>query len=267
MRRLGTLLLAILTWSLAAPAWAQTPAQRGRLIITVNDTTGGVLPTATVTLTGAEPSNRTAKLTPLQTTGAGIAIFDNLVPGQYLVSVEFPGFETLKPKAVRVRAGDNRDTVVLALARFEDTVTVGRDQQEAGSDRASTFGTLLTADQIGELSDDPAIMRQQLEDLAGPGMSIAVDSFEGGQLPNKSQIRSIRISRDQFAAESHYAGGTRIDIVTQPGAGEIRGGANTSFYTSALDGRNPLVNAAPPAQNRSGGVSLSGGLLKDRLSF
>jgi hypothetical protein len=267
MRRLGTLLLAILTWSLAAPAWAQTPAQRGRLIITVNDTTGGVLPTATVTLTGAEPSSRTAKLTPLQTTGAGIAIFDNLVPGQYLVSVEFPGFETLKPKAVRVRAGDNRDTVVLALARFEDTVTVGRDQQEAGSDRASTFGTLLTADQIGELSDDPAIMRQQLEDLAGPGMSIAVDSFEGGQLPNKSQIRSIRISRDQFAAESHYAGGTRIEIVTQPGSAELRGQASLPFQTSALDGKNPLVGATPAGHTRGGNIRLTGTLIKDRMSF
>jgi hypothetical protein len=258
-----------MAWCLAGAvtAFAQTPPQRGRLIVTVNDTTGGVLPTATVTLAGADASNRTTKLAPLQTTGAGVAIFDNLAPGQYLVSAEFPGFETLKPRPVRVRAGDNRETVVLALARLEDTVTVGRDQQEAGSDRASTFGTLLTPDQIGELSDDPAIMRQQLEDLAGPGMSISVDSFEGGQLPNKSQIRSIRISRDQFAAESHYAGGTRIEIVTQPGSAELRGNGGVPFYTSALDGKNPLVAATPEAYTRGGNIRLTGTLIKDRMSF
>ena len=163
---------------------------------------------------------------------------------------EFTGFETSPPREVRVRAGDNRLTIVLALARLKDEVVVGRDQQEAGSDRASTFGSMLTRDQIDQLSDDPAIVRQQLEDLAGPGCQILIDSFEGGQLPNKSQIRSIRISRDQFAAESHSAGGIRIEIVTQPGQGDIRGQARTNFYTSRMDGSNPLVNRAPPAQNR-----------------
>ena len=193
---------AVLFCLAVSPAAAQSQAQRGRLIVTVNDTTGGFLPTATVTLAGLETSTRTTPYKPLLTTDTGIAIFDNLVPGRYNVVAEFSGFEKSAPREVRVRSGDNRITVVLALAKFQDTVTVGRDQQEAGSDRASTFGTLLTRQQIEELSDDPVIMRQQLEDLAGPGMTISVDSFEGGQLPNKSQIRSIRISRDQFAADA-----------------------------------------------------------------
>jgi hypothetical protein len=259
------LLLAALAVGVVTDAEAQ--GSRGRLIVTVNDTTGGFLPTATVTLTGTEPATRAVTRTPLQTTTNGVAIFDNLAPGRYSAVAEFTGFETSRPSDVRVRAGDNRITITLALARLEDTVVVGRDQQEAGSDRASTFGTLLTREQIDELSDDPAILRQQLEDLAGPGMTIAVDSFEGGQLPNKSQIRSIRISRDQFAAESHSAGGIRIEIITQPGQGEIRGTVRTSYYTSATDGRNPLVDVAPPSANRNGGLNLSGGLIKDRLSF
>jgi hypothetical protein len=270
MKRLATILLALIAGSLApgvTPAIAQDRTPRGRLIVTVNDTTGGVLPTATVTLAGAEASNSAAKLAPLRTTTTGIAIFENLGPGRYTVFAEFSGFEKSAPRQVRVRAGDNRETIVLELARFEDSVTVGRDQQIAGSDRASTFGSVLSRDQIDELSDDPEILRQQLEDLAGPGMTILVDSFEGGQLPNKSQIRSVRISRDQFAAETHSAGGIRIEIITQPGAGDIRGNARTNFYTSALDGRNPLVDAVPPSQNRNGGVNLSGGLLKDRMSF
>ena len=218
-------------------------------------------------MTGLEPTNREVKITPQQTTTSGIATFDALAPGRYAVVAEFTGFETSPPREVRVRAGDNRLTIVLALARLKDEVIVGRDQQVAGSDRASTFGSLLTREQIDQLSDDPAIARQQLEDLAGPGAAILIDSFEGGQLPNKSQIRSIRISRDQFAAESHSAGGIRIEIVTQPGQGDIRGQARTNFYTSRMDGSNPLVNRAPPAQNLNSGMNLSGGLLKDRMSF
>jgi hypothetical protein len=270
MSRLATLLLAVAGVFLlagTAPAIAQTAAPRGRLIVTVNDPTGGFLPTATVTITGVEASTRATTFKPLVTTNQGIAIFDNLAPGRYTASAEFSGFEKSSPKEVRVRAGDNRLTIVLALARFQDSVTVGRDRQEAGSDRASTFGTLLTAAQIDELSDDPEIMRQQLQELAGPGVTFAVDSFEGGQLPNKSQIRSIRISRDQFAAESHFAGGIRIEIVTQPGSGELRGNANTALYTSALDGKHPLVHEAPPSQDRSGTLTLNGTLIKDRMSF
>jgi hypothetical protein len=254
----------LLLFVISTAAYAQN--QTGRLILTVNDTTGGALPTATVTVTGLDTANRTVKLTG-QTTASGIVIFDALAPGRYTAVAEFSGFETSPPREVRVRAGDNRLTITLALARLKDEVVVGRDQQAAGSDRASTFGSLLTRDQIDQLSDDPAIARQQLEDLAGPGAQILIDSFEGGQLPNKSQIRSIRISRDQFAAESHSAGGIRIEIVTQPGQGDIRGQARTNFYTSKMDGSNPLVNRAPPSQNVNGGMNLSGGLLKDRMSF
>jgi len=250
----------------ATAAYAQN--QFGRLIVTVNDTTGGALPTATVTLTGLETLNRGLKFAPQETTTSGIATFEELPAGRYAVVAEFTGFETSPPREVRVRAGNNnRLTIVLALARLKDEVVVGRDQQVAGSDRAATFGSMLTRDQIAQLSDDPAIARQQLEDLAGPGATLLIDSFEGGQLPNKSQIRSIRISRDQFAAESHSAGGIRIEIVTQPGQGDIRGQARSNFYTSRMDGKNPLVDRAPPSQNLGSGMNLSGGLLKDRMSF
>ena len=63
------------------------------------------------------------------------------------------------------------------------------------------------------------MLQQQLQDMAGPGAVIRIDSFEGGALPAKAQIRSIRISRDQFAAEYHSAGGVSIEIITQPGIG------------------------------------------------
>ena len=260
-------LLSVFFSPFIAPTATSAQNQTGRLIVTVNDTTGGSLPTATVTITGVESANRALKIAPQETTMNGIAIFDALAPGRYTVIAAFTGFETSPPREVRVRGGDNRLTIVLALARLKDEIVVGRDQQVAGSDRAATFGSMLTREQIDQLSDDPAIARQQLEDLAGPLATILVDSFEGGQLPNKSQIRSIRISRDQFAAESHSAGGIRIEIVTQPGQGNIRGQVRTNFYTSAMDGSHPLVDRTPPARNLNGGMNLSGGLLKDRMSF
>src|SRR5688500_7987060 len=260
-------LLAIILSPFIVPGATSAQNQTGRLTVTVNDTTGGSLPTATVTVSGLDPANKARKIAPLQTETTGIVNFDGLAPGRYAVVAEFTGFETSPPREVRVRAGQNRLTIVLALARLKDEVVVGRDQQVAGSDRASTFGSMLTREQIDQLSDDPAIARQQLEDLAEPLATIRVDSFEGGQLPNEPQIRSIRTSRDQSAAESHSAGGIRIEIVTQPGQGAIRGQVRTNFYTSKMDGSNPLVDRAPPSRNLNGGMNLSGGLLKDRMSF
>src|SRR6266566_2674280 len=81
---------------------------------------------------------------------------------------------------------------------------------------------------IEALSDDPVQLQQQLQDMAGPGAVIRIDGFEGGALPAKAQIRSIRISRDQFAAEYHSAGGVSIEIITQPGIGPVR------YYSTLL---------------------------------
>ena len=121
---------------------------------------------------------------------------------------------------------------------------IGR--QAAVDPRGPSFGTTLTREQLEALSDDPEILRQQLQDMAGPGAVIKVDSFEGGALPPKAQIRSIRISRDQFAAENHSAGGTSIEIITQPGLGPIRYNTGIRFRGGSLSGRSPFTPTRGP---------------------
>ena len=139
---------------------------------------------------------------------------------------------------VRVRTGDNRQVLLLPIEGLKDAVVVEQNQQEAAVDpRGPSFGTTLTREQLEALSDDPDELRQQLQDMAGPGAVIKVDSFEGGALPPKAQIQSIRISRDQFAAENHSAGGTQIEIITQPGLGPIR--FNTGIRMRSDAARRP----------------------------
>ena len=103
---------------------------------------------------------------------------------------------------------------------------------------------MLTREQIDALSDDPDELRRQLMDIAGPDAKIIVDSFEGRELPPKALIKSIRITRDQFAPEVHYAGEFRIEILTQPGIGPVRGNMRMGFYDSAMDGKNPARRRA-----------------------
>ena len=104
--------------------------------------------------------------------------------------------------------------------------------------------------------------------MAGPNAVIRVDSFEGGQLPPKSQIKSIHITRDAFAAENHFAGALFIDIITQPGIGALRAAESTSgCATASLSARNPFATRKGPERQQNYGMNLGGSLIKEKSSF
>ena len=249
-------------------AEAQAPARTGRLTVTVADQTGAIIPNAIVTLTGGEQATSAVKPPPGQTSPQGIATFEGLLPGRYALQAEFDGFETSIVKDLRVRAGDNRQNVILSIKRVEDMVVVGQDAASAASDRRGpTFGTVLTREQIDALSEDPDEARRQLQELAGPGAVIRVDSFEGSPLPPKSQIRMIRISRDQFAAENHSAGGLFIEIVSQPGVGPVRGNVNMRLRDGSMTARSPLVEKKGPERSQDYNFNLGGSLAREKTSF
>jgi hypothetical protein len=243
-------------------------ASGGTLRVTVVDQSNAVVVGATVTVTGTDDTTRRVTVAPARTTDGGVATVPGLPPGRYTIDVEFPGFEKRTLPDVRIRAGDNRQVAALAIGKMEATVTVEQDKQQAASDRnGPSFGTVLTRDQIDALSDDPTILQQQLEDMAGPGAVIRIDGFEGGALPAKAMIRSIRIARDQFAAEFHSAGGVSIEIITQPGIGPMRYFSNALMRDSSLSGTSPFVPVRGPEQNVNYGFGLGGTIVKDKSSF
>src|SRR5262245_21399687 len=263
MKRILTALCVLL---LAVNAFAQAP-NNATLRVTVVDPSSAVVAGATVTVVGAEDATKGATIAPVQTSGDGIAVVSGLRPGRYMIEASFPGFDTRRLADVRVRNGDNKQVAVLAIARIEATLTVGQDRQESAADRQASFGTALTRDQIEALSDDPATLQQQLQDMAGPGAVIRIDGFEGSALPAKAQIRSIRIARDQFAAEFHSAGGVSIEIITQPGIGPIRYNSQFRARDDGLSGRSPFVPTRGPEQNINYGFGLGGTLIPNKSSF
>ena len=270
VRMTGVVCLA-LTVIVPRPVKAQTPAATGRLLVTVVDQTGAVLPTATVTVVGQETATRASSVAPVTATEAGLATFGTLALGRYTVQAEFPGFETATVRDVRVREGDNRRTVTLRLKKLEDSVTVGRDGRSSGLDpRGNAFSTVLTREMIEALPDDPEEMEAVLKAMSPPGAQLRIDGFSGGQMPAKSQIRSIRLPRmDQFAAQNHggMQGAMFIDIMTQPGAGPLRGSVDTSFNDDALNARNPFQPVKGDEQLRQYGMSLSGTIRPNKTSF
>ena len=267
MKRSAAAILS--TFLMAPPAFAQAPASApATLRVTIVDPSNAVIVGATVTVTGAEEANRAATIAPVQSNDTGVAVLTGLAPGRYEIHAEFPGFDSRVLKDIRLRSGENRQVAVLPLQKMETSVTVGQDKQAAAADpNGPSFGTTLTRAEIEALSDDPQQLQQQLQDMAGPGAVIRIDGFEGGALPAKAQIRSIRISRDQFAAEFHSAGGTSIEIITQPGVGPIRYFSNFMMRDGALSGRSPFVDVKGPDGETNAGFGLGGTLIKDKSSF
>lgn len=261
---LATVLAILSTGMWITPLLAQTPT--ASVVVTVADPSGAVIPQAAVVVTGAEEPTRTVNRT--ATTGDdGSATVSSLVPGRYVIEAAFPGFESRQLKNVRLRAGDNKQLILLPLEKLSTSIEVGQDKQEAAASRAQSFGTTLTREQLEALSDDPTELQRQLQDMAGPGAVIRIDSFEGGTLPPKAMIKSIRISRDQFAAEYHSAGGVSIDIVTQPGQGPMRYFFNLRGRSNPLNGRSPFTPTRGPERNVTYGFGTGGTLIKDRASF
>jgi hypothetical protein len=249
----------------AHPLLAQ-PA-RARIVVTVVDQSGAIIPDASVTLIALDNAATATTMAPVKTTDKGVATIENLAPGRYSVTASFPGFQIGLLKDVRLRSGDNKHVLVLPIQKMESEVTVGRDAQAVAADPRARFGTALTREQIEALSDDPAEMQKQLQDIAGPNAVLRIDSFEGGQLPPKSQIKAIHITRDAFAAENHFAGGLFIDIITQPGVGALRGGARVSLRDGSMSGRSPFTATKGPERMQNYGMNVGGPLLKNRSSW
>ncbi len=263
-------LLAVV-FLISVPGFVRAQTRTGRLIVTVVDQTGLIIPKADVTVTRQDAPESAPAIAPLQTGENGIAVVGNLPDGRYTIQVAFEGFETTRLTDVRVRGGDVRRRITLQIGKIDEAMTVTRDPQSAGLDAAgSAFSTVLTREQIEALPDDPEELEAALKAMAPPGATIRVDGFTGGRLPPKSQIRSIRLPRmDMFAAQNHggMGGMMFIDIMTQPGSGPLRGGVDFNFLDDAFAARNAFADEKPDEQLRRYGFNLFGAIRPEKTSF
>src|SRR5437588_2583777 len=104
----------------------------GTLRVTVIDPSGAVIVGARVAVKPLAATSAAA--TTIATGPRGEAEFNLLEPGRYTIEVESRGFEAYTARDVRVRAGDNRREIKLAIAKLAETVEVGRDPRERGAD-------------------------------------------------------------------------------------------------------------------------------------
>lgn len=242
--------------------------QTGSLSGQVSDALGAVVVGATVTAVDAGRREKTAT-----TNSQGVFTISGLAPGTYTIRVVAPNFSLYENTEVAVGAGRREElNVVLTVQSVDEQVEVQSGGTINTDPDTNASATVITAEQLESLPDDPDELEAALQALAGPsagpnGGQIYIDGFTGGRLPPKESIREIRINQNPFSAEFERLGFGRIEVLTKPGSDKFRGQAFFNFNDESLNSRNPFALNRAPSQTRFFGGSVSGPVQKGKSSF
>ncbi len=203
----------------------------------------------------------------------GNYVFNNLKPGIYKLTVQMPGFAVFNQENIEV--GNNQPTIVNAALVIEvyENLTVGGDNTLSVDPNDNISGLTLRGDDLNFLPDNPDDLASVLGILSGStgpgGTDFLVDGFNniGGRLPNIRQISEIKINQNPFTAEYDQIGFGRVSIRLQPTTNEFHGEGEFFFSDESLNSRNPFSSNKPPFQQRTFYGSLSGPIIKDKISF
>jgi Carboxypeptidase regulatory-like domain len=266
-------LIAMVLPSTSPNVFAQTNV--GRISGTVTDTSGAVVPDATVTVT-----NEATKLTRAVTTDdKGFYVVTNLPVGNYTVGVEQKGFKKavksdnnlvadgrvtvdfeVEPGAVTesvtvsASAGETVNTTSGEVSRVIDTAQVqelalnGRNYMQLTT--LIPGAPLLNDDQLGLMTG--LSVNQPINGNRGNANLLTVDGgFNLDSGSNNSQInnvgvdfiREVKIQTSNFSAEYGRNSGASINIVTRSGGNRFHGSAFEFLRNDKLDANNFFSNA------------------------
>ena len=182
----------------------------GSISGTVTDSTGAVIPGATVTATQAGTGIE-AKTT---TGGEGNFVFPTLAPSVYNLSVSYNGFQTFRETGLQVRA-DNAVTanVVLKAGSTSETVNVSAESAQVDL-TTGTLQQVIGTSQVNDLPLNGRNAAQLTEEVAGITIAPPAQADQGN---TKTFPMVIAISANgTFVGQTNYMldGGNNVDEYT-----------------------------------------------------
>lgn len=294
---------SLLVLMLSVPLGLHAQQYSGTIVGTVTDSTGAVIPGATITVIN---TGTAARLT--QTSGGqGEFTFAQLPVGAYELHVKQGNFKEFVVTGVTVHTSTNTEVhAVMQVGAQTQTVTVAADAVQVQTTSAAV-GEVVSGTQVRELP-------LQGENFVGltqlsPGVS-AAQSFNGSDkgleggvnfsvngnpytnnlflvdgvnnndvgsnrtilvYPSVDTIAEFKMIRNSYGPEYGQASGAIISITTRSGENQFHGGF---FYA----GRNDALDANDWYSNHNGtgkaeerrddyGYNISGPVLKDKLFF
>lgn len=249
--------------SQAAPT--SLDAREGHLSGVVADPSDAVIPGATVTIHSVKGGVRKTTTTDK----VGRFQFQDLAFGQYTISITRDGFAEFHGRfaVTAAKVSANLDAR-LKIATAEEQVDVDT-RADTLDPNNNPDGVTLKQQQIDTLPDDPTLLSQELQGLAGSTQAqIFVDGFSGGSIPPKNMIREIRINQNAYSAKNDTDPIQGfIEIFTKPGTDKLHGDFYAYGNTSALNAKNPFFPEQPAYHSYSLQGDLSGPLTKHSSYF
>ena len=263
------LFAAFLLISLVAQAQTAQTTQTAKITGNVVDSSGALVAGADVTLIGR--GNTTVASSK---TGPEGSFTIEAPPGSYALQTSAEGFQNVV-QGISIGATNNRPvTITLQVAGITQEVEVQDNPNLITLDPENNQTALvLKEDDIQSLPDDEDELTNYLTELAGPraaaagGVQFIVDGFFGGRIPPKDQIREIRINTNPFTTEYSRAGFGRIEIITKPGTGRMRGNFNFNLRNDALNSTQFNAPEKLPYSRQNFQGNVSGPLVHDKLTL
>ncbi len=295
--------LALLLGSL--PALAQTIS--GRIDGHVYDSSGGVLPGATVTVVN-EGTGFTRVLVSDET---GLYTATNLPVGTYSVTAELQGFRRQQKTGISLTA-DGRLTTDFALGvgelteSVEVTAAIGETVNRTSGEVARTIdsqqikdlafngrnylelaslipGAVTTDFDPLALATSLSVTGQSINGSRGNTNNLTVDGTSnmdsgsnGSQINNVSLsfIDQVKIQTSNFSAEVGRNSGAAVNVVTRSGTNSYRGTARYDIRDEKFDSANYFApigadgkKTKPPLEFRNFEGAFGGPILRNKLFF
>ena len=268
-----SLCLAVLL-SAILPLKAQLSVTTATLSGSVADSTGAIVPQATVTISSAQ-NGITRSIT---SNSRGGYSFTQLPPSTYTLTVVANGFRTYKQTGVLLDAAQSAtQNVALAVGAVSEQVTVEAQASQINTDNAN-IATSINAKQVVEL---PLNLRNvyglatlnssvqngtETQGLLGGGpngtdnadQDISFLNFAGGffgtsaylldgawdtdpqwgaviYVPSVDAVQEFKVQNNSFTAQYGWSTGNVINVVTKSGTSGFHGDVYEFFRNDALD--------------------------------
>lgn len=293
--------LALLALALAAPAGAQstTSSLTGR----VRDTSGAVLPGATVNARHVDTGLLRSAVTEID----GRYVIAGAPVGEWELKVEMSGFKPAKREGLRVVLGEPLVTdFQLELGSLQDEVTVTAEaplvQTRSGemsylvSERAIRNLPLNGRNYTDLAYLQPGVVNYPHRDTGsvvahGVGMSVngqdprsnaylldgtLLNDFTNGPAGSAAgtslgteTIREFRVETNAYGAEFGRNAGGQVHAISKSGTNRFHGSAYEYFRNDALDAANyfDLPGQKPDFNRHQFGATIGGPIRKDKTFF
>ncbi|GGA59307.1 hypothetical protein GCM10011507_08380 [Edaphobacter acidisoli] len=290
---LATLLLAA---GFAAPAMAQLTT--ATLIGTVTDSTGAVVPNATVTVTQTDTN-----FTRTVTTKADGTFRDEFLPiGPYRVSVSAPGFKTLQRAGIALSIMQEANlTLVLQNGATTETVevtsgapliqlsnaTIGRTVSNVEIENLPLVGrdtyqllNLTPGVQANNVSNSLGFKEQHVyingstDDFTGQvsyyldgGLNMTGLRNSGNAIPTPDAISQFHVETNNFSATLGRYAAAVVSMVTKSGTDQFHGSAFEFYRTRNFTAVSHNQTVKAPYARNEYGATLGGPIRKDKDFF